>query len=315
MALRGPGSNVLRGRAFGILMVCACGPSAGSLDDEGSTGGVATSSSSGGVSSGAVTTSEDSMPALDTTTGVESSTGTSTSTTGGDSTTGYVSHCEVPPDLPPICWDEVCDHFACGPAASVYDAQGCPRKVCEGAADCAEPAYCLTNLLASSCKGGDYGGWSCNHEFDECLCGGGLGCGADPRGYCTDPAEVVFEDVCLASEWPCDMFFHVVSETHQVLVEFSGDMSDELVLQSQECQRARVERLLGECGTPPCEFLCTYLPEYTGCAPVDCSTCDTADPSDVLAIVDALVDRSLACADCALCDELQSELCVALAGC
>jgi hypothetical protein len=316
MTLRRPGSNALRGRAFGVLMVCACacGPSSGSLDD-GESPTTTSSSSSGGASSSAVTTSEDTTPSFDTTTSLESWTATSSSSTAADSTTGYVSHCEVPPDLPPVCWDVVCEQFECGPAASVYDAEGCPRPLCEGTADCDAPAFCLTNLLASSCKGGDYGGWSCAHEFDQCVCGGGLGCGADPRGYCTAPDEAILEDVCLASAWPCDELFHPVSETHQALVEFSADMPDELLAQSRDCQRQRIDRLLGECAVAPCDMLCAYLPKYTGCAPMDCSACESADPAEVIEILQALVDRSLPCADCALCDELQSELCGAIAGC
>ncbi len=309
-----PGSNRLRGRAFGVLVVCACGPSAGSLEDGDSS--TTTSSSSGEATSSAVTTSEDTAPPLDTTTSTESSTETSSSTSSADSTTGYVSHCEVPPDLPPACWDGVCNAFSCGCAACLYDSDGCPRSYCEGPGDCARGAFCNANILVTPCAGGQLGWWSCEAFVDRCVCGGSLGCGPDPHGLCLDAADFVQDDICLASDQTCGSLRELVAQTHGGIVEVADSMAPGVLAYAQECQWARMQRMFDECGESPCDVLCNDLPGYSGCfLATDCAACEAADPAEVLALIHALVDRALGCADCALCDELQSELCAEIAGC
>jgi hypothetical protein len=314
---RRPGSNVLRGRAFGVVVLaCACGPSAGGAVGE-STTSSSSSSSTGGDADPSVATSVDpDATGEEVTTALGSTSSSSSSDSGEDSTTGYVSHCEVPPELPPACWDGICNQFFCGCAACLYDAEGCPRQACATAEDCADGAYCNANILVSPCIGGGAGGWTCEAFVDRCVCGGSLGCGPSPHAFCLDATEFSESDICLASEQSCATLLGFVAETHGGIVEVAESMAPDVLAYAQDCQWARMQRLFDECGESPCDVLCDQLPGYSGCfLATDCSECADADPAEVLALIHALVDRPLGCADCALCDELQSDLCAAITGC
>jgi len=251
------------------------------------------------------------------TSGVAGTTESSSSSSGAaDSTTGFMSHCEVPPDTPPACWDVICEQFICGFAGGLYDDEGCPRLLCEGASDCAAPFYCSANILSSACTGGGAGGWSCEgSEFFDCVCGGSLGCSPDPRGYCLDPNDFAQQDVCLATDWSCEELPGFMGDVHAAIIQIEAEMPRELLAQARECQWQRIQRLSDECGVAGCEVLCGVLPSFTGCAPEGCAACESEDPAEVSELLQVLVDRSLPCADCALCVELDNAACAALTGC
>lgn len=124
---------------------------------------------------------------------------------------------------PPQCWASVCDEFFCGERGSMFDAGGCPRVVCESDAECPASHYCNARMRAGSCFG--YGPESCEFSSNQCVCGGGLGCGGDPRGFCLDRVEFPPEQACYALGIECEYLDPWFVDGYWATFEVLDDMS------------------------------------------------------------------------------------------
>lgn len=298
-----------------VALFVACGPVRGA--DDISSGG--TSGSSDVTSSSTTTTTPE--PTSTTTTDTTTSTvSTAPVDTSGEST----STTEPPPDVgfagcpnewqPPGCWEFVCDLFDCGQVHSMFEADGCPRQVCESDADCSKGEDCRARTMSRACS--TSGPESCETKFGEdCVCGGSLGCGGDPRGFCVDATEFPPDEACRALSIECEHLDPWFVDGYYAVTDVMDEMSAELRTEVLQCQADYVARLIDECAADVCFVLCNEV-GVAGCAgKFDCDEfCPAADPANARALALVLAADPTACSDCATCPE-GDELCASLWGC
>ncbi len=291
-----------------VLLASACtrplvGDGAG---DSSSTGGETSSSSS--ASTTAPSSDASSSPPT-------SSTAVDTSSQSTDAASvPDVGFSGCPNDWqPPQCWASVCDEFFCGESASMFDAGGCPRVVCESDADCPASQYCNARMRAGSCFG--YGPESCEFSSGQCVCGGSLGCSGDPRGFCLDRIEFPPEQACYALGIECEYLDPWFVDGYWATFEVLDAMSTDVRTQTLQCQSEYVARFIGDCATDPCFVLCQEN-SVSGCPHEnDCDDiCAAAEPSSASALALLLAADPLACFDCTSCPD-GDPLCAALWDC
>jgi hypothetical protein len=251
----------------------------------------------------------------------ESSTGredTSTSDASMSGTSGSAPDVGFPgcPNewQPPQCWASVCDVFYCGEARSMFDADGCPRQVCEQDADCDAEQYCNARMNAAPCF--DVASpESCEFTQGQCVCGGNLDCGGDSRGFCLDAAEFPPEQACRALSIDCRYLDPWFVEGYESITEVIDQMAPEVLSDTLLCQASYVARFIDECGADPCEVLCQEN-AVSGCAgKSDCpELCGAADPGAAIAVALVLAADPRACSDCDACPA-DNALCAELWGC
>jgi hypothetical protein len=104
--------------------------------------------------------------------------------------------------LPGACAGEgVCEAYACGGRAAIYNHFGCPRTTCDGNADCPDGEACFVVVYDTACASSSV---ECSEIDGACTCASTDDCAGVTRAHCL-PTQFYPEDAyCDVAAWDCE---------------------------------------------------------------------------------------------------------------
>jgi hypothetical protein len=243
--------------------------------------------------------------------------GSGSSAAVGDSSSGDAPQCDGPIGAGAgACANRtICDVYDCGGKTSLYNHDGCPRTECTTDAECGDGWHCYPLVLGAACVEGEL---ACSGDA-SCDCAPLDACSGNLRAHCLPESVYPVAQDCMPLLIGCAdelLPWHaaMVATRDAFVAEGFAELGDELTACAPIAAAGAVD-----CGTPPCEVLCTIAQCAHASADACIAACDAAladsDAATIDMLVDAVARAPASACDCTACSASGSDRCEAIWSC
>jgi len=239
--------------------------------------------------------------------------GSSSSAAVGDSSGGDAPQCDGPIGAGACAEQTICDVYECGGKTSLYNHDGCARAECTTDAQCGEGWHCYPLVLGGACIEGEL---ACSGDT-SCECSPLEACSGNLRAHCLPESVYPVAQDCMPLLIGCAdelLPWHaaMIATRDAFVADGYTELADELTACAPIAAAGAID-----CGSSPCEVLCTIAVCSHASGDACIAACDAAlvdtDAATIDLLVDAIARAPASACDCTACDG--SDECEAIWSC